>query len=102
MTPQCKAPSPKRGKRAPLQDPGIEQPLEDKSSSPTSIFIGFSLVLSMLMSLYRKVKSDNMLLREKNNQLTVHIAQLNKTRKHENAFLIVHPIITKMYHFSAY
>ena len=108
LTDHHSKPSPKRGKRAPLQDPGTEQPLGDKSSSPTSIFIGFSLVLSMLMSLYRKVKADNMLLREENNQptrqnnkLRVHIAQL-KTRKHENAFLIVHPIITKMYHFSAY
>ena len=93
LMPQLKSPSPKRSKRAPLQDPGIEQPLEDKSPSPTSIFTGFSLVLSILMSLYRKVKAYNMLLIEKsiqltrqNNKLTHNIAQLHKFRKHENAF----------------
>ena len=79
--------------RAPLQDPETEQPLEHKSPSPTLIFIGFSLVLAILMSLYRKVKADNMLLIEKNiqltgrnNKLTHNIAQLHKFRKHENAF----------------
>ena len=93
LKPQRKSPSPKTSKRAPLQDPGIEQPLEDKSPSPMSIFIGFRLVLSMLMSLYWIVKADNMLLIEKNiqltgqnNKLTHNIAQLHKIRKHENAF----------------
>ena len=93
VLPQRKSPSPKRSKRALLQDPETEQPLEDKSPSPTSIFIGFSLILSILMSLYRKVKADNMLLIEQNiqltrqnNKLTHTIAQLYKIRKHENEF----------------
>ena len=89
VLPERKSPSPKRRKRAPVQDPGTE----DKSPSPASIVIGFSLVLSIVMSLYRKVKADNLLLIEKNiqltrqnNKLTHNIAQLHNIRKHENAF----------------